>query len=73
MHCHGSGYRGRVGLYEIRELNEEIRSILLAKGSADQITAAAVAAGMHRLRDDGMEKVRQGVTSVPEVLRVLGS
>jgi type IV pilus assembly protein PilB len=73
MHCHGTGYRGRVGLYEILQMNEQIRATILAKGSADEITAAAVAAGMHRLRDDGIEKVRQGVTSVPEVLRVLGA
>jgi type IV pilus assembly protein PilB len=73
MHCHGTGYHGRVGLYEVLQLNEEIRATILAKGSADEITAAAVRGGMHRLRDDGLEKVQQGVTSAPEVLRVLGS
>jgi type IV pilus assembly protein PilB len=71
--CNGTGYLGRIGLYEVLVLNDEIRSLILARASSGEIAAAAVAAGMHRLRDDGLEKVRQGVTSVAEVLRVLGS
>jgi len=71
--CNGTGYLGRIGLYEVLVLDDEIRSLILARASSGEIEAAAVAAGMHRLRDDGLEKVRQGVTSVAEVLRVLGS
>jgi type IV pilus assembly protein PilB len=70
--CNGTGYSGRIGLYEVLVLNEEIRSQILAKASSGEIEEAAVAAGMHRLRDDGLEKVRQGITSLAEVLRVLG-
>ena len=71
--CNGTGYLGRIGLYEVLVLNDEIRSLILARASSGEIEAAAVAAGMHTLRDDGFEKVRQGVTSVAEVLRVLGN
>ena len=53
-------------------LNEEIRSLIIAKAASDEIEAAAVAAGMHRMRDDGLEKARNGITSVAEVLRVVG-
>ena len=71
--CNTSGYAGRIGLYEVLIVNDEIRSMMLGKASNSEIEAAAVAAGMHRLRDDGIEKVRQGITSLPEILRVLGN
>ena len=70
--CNGTGYAGRVGLYEVLVVNDEIRSLILAKGSSGEIERAAVANGMHRLREDGLEKVRLGLTSLGEVLRVLG-
>jgi type IV pilus assembly protein PilB len=70
--CNGTGYSGRIGLYEVLVVNDEIRSLILSKASSGEIEEAAVAAGMHRLRDDGLEKVRQGTTSLAEVLRVLG-
>jgi type IV pilus assembly protein PilB len=71
--CNATGFAGRIGLYEVMMVNDEIRSMMLGKASNSEIEAAAVARGMHRLRDDGMEKVRQGITSLPEILRVLGS
>jgi type IV pilus assembly protein PilB len=70
--CNGTGYSGRIGLYEVLVLDEEIRSLIISKASSGEIEQAAVAAGMHRLRDDGLQKVRAGVTSLAEVLRVLG-
>ncbi len=73
LHCNGTGYRGRIGIYELMTVAEEIGSLILRKASSDEIAAAATAAGMRRLRDDGLDKVRQGITSIPEVLRVLGS
>ncbi len=73
VRCGGIGYRGRIGLYEVMVLSKELRSLILHKASGDEIAAAAVAAGMRRLREDGLAKVRQGITSVPEVLRVLGT
>jgi type IV pilus assembly protein PilB len=54
-------------------VNEEIRKLVLERAPADQIAAAAVKQGMRRLRDDGLEKVRQGRTSIAEVVRVTGS
>jgi type IV pilus assembly protein PilB len=71
--CSNSGYRGRVGLYEVMTVSEEIRTQILAHASVDEITATAVAQGMRRLHDDGMEKVRTGVTSVEEVERMTTS
>jgi type IV pilus assembly protein PilB len=71
--CGGTGYKGRVGLYEVMQVNEEIRSLVMREGSGDAIAAAAVAAGMKTLKDDGLAKVRAGVTSLAEVARVAGS
>jgi type IV pilus assembly protein PilB len=71
--CGGTGYKGRIGLYEVMVVNEEIRSLVMREGSGDAIAAAAVAAGMQTLRDDGLAKVRAGVTSIAEVGRVAGS
>jgi type IV pilus assembly protein PilB len=73
VRCGGTGYRGRIGIYEVMVLSRELRSLILRKASSDEIAAAAVAAGMRRLREDGLEKVRQGISSVPEVLRVVGT
>jgi type IV pilus assembly protein PilB len=66
------GYKGRIGLYEVMTMSEEIRALTLQRASADQITAAAVREGMRRLREDGLEKVKAGVTSVAEVARITG-
>ena len=54
-------------------LSGELRSLILRKASSDEIAAVAVAAGMRRLHEDGLEKVRRGITSVPEVLRAVGN
>jgi type IV pilus assembly protein PilB len=70
--CIGTGYRGRVGLYEVLTLTEELRGLIVAKAASGEIESAAVAAGMHRMREDGLEKARQGLTSVAEVMRVVG-
>jgi type IV pilus assembly protein PilB len=70
--CGGVGYRGRIGIYEVMVLTKELRSLILNKSSGEEIAAAAMEAGMRRLRDDGLEKVRRGITSIPEVLRVVG-
>jgi type IV pilus assembly protein PilB len=71
--CAGSGYRGRLGLYEVMTISEEIRTQVLQHGSVDEIAATAARQGMRRLRDDGIEKVRAGVTSVEEVERMTTS
>ncbi|HWW90483.1 MAG TPA: GspE/PulE family protein [Solirubrobacteraceae bacterium] len=71
--CGGSGYRGRVGVYEVMTVTERIRALILARASVDEMVDVAVEQGMGRLRDDGLEKVRQGLTSIAEVERVTNS
>jgi type IV pilus assembly protein PilB len=71
--CNGSGYKGRIGLYEVMKVSEEIRSLAIRRESADRIAEVAVSEGMRRLRDDGLDKVRAGLTSIAEVSRVTGS
>jgi type IV pilus assembly protein PilB len=71
--CSGSGYRGRIGLYEVMTVSNEIQSKALERRSAEELREIAVHEGMRRLREDGLEKARQGLTSVAEVLRVVGS
>jgi type IV pilus assembly protein PilB len=71
--CGLSGYKGRMGLYEVMMVNDEVRELAIARASADQIAEVAVRNGMRRLREDGLEKVKQGRTSIAEVSRVTGS
>ena len=71
--CGGMGYKGRVGLYEVMTLNEEIRALVLARAAADEIAAVAQRGGMRTLRDDGLAKVQAGLTSLAEVARVTGT
>ena len=68
--CNGTGYRGRMGIFELMELNEEIRRLIMANADASQITKAAKANGMRQLREDGWEKIALGVTTSEEVMRV---
>jgi type IV pilus assembly protein PilB len=71
--CSGSGYRGRAGIYEVMNVTPEIRRLALERRGAEELNEAAVQQGMRRLRDDGLEKVRQGRTSIAELARVLGT
>jgi type IV pilus assembly protein PilB len=71
--CGGMGYKGRLGLYEVMTVSEEVRRLVLARASADEITEVAVREGMQRLRDDGLAKVKAGLTSLAEVARVTGT
>jgi len=73
VRCGGMGYRGRIGLYEVMVMSEEIRSLTLQRASSDQLGAAAVREGMRRLREDGLDKVKHGLTSVAEIARVTGT
>jgi type IV pilus assembly protein PilB len=54
-------------------MSEQVRSLTLTRGSADQLTAVAIQEGMRRLREDGLEKVKAGLTSMAEVARVTGT
>jgi general secretion pathway protein E len=68
--CLSTGYRGRTGIYEILVLDDELRSLVLAKTDANAIKARAMEHGMRTLRDDGAQKVASGITTTEEVLRV---
>ncbi len=70
--CGHTGYKGRIGLYEVMTVTEEIRKLAIQRTSADVIAEVAVRDGMRRLREDGLEKVRMGRTSIAEVARVTG-
>jgi len=68
--CGNSGYRGRLGVYELLEPNAAIRRILLENCTADAIRAAASPDTFHAMAEDGKEKIRAGLTTSEEVLRV---
>jgi type IV pilus assembly protein PilB len=67
--CGGTGYKGRVGLYEVMETSEAIRDLVLVGATAVEIRRKALEEGMLTLRMSGLEKVRQGITTLEEVLR----
>jgi type IV pilus assembly protein PilB len=71
--CGGSGYRGRLGLYEVMTVSEPIRALILERSSVDEMVAIALSEGMRRLRDDGLQKVREGLTSIAEIERMTNS
>ena len=68
--CGGSGYKGRVGLYEVMPVSDEIRSLTIERKSAEEIRQIAIQQGMRPLREDGFDKVKHGLTSIAEVARV---
>jgi general secretion pathway protein E len=68
--CGQSGYQGRVAIFELMLMDEEIRRLTIANADALELTKAAIKAGMITFRDDGFEKVSQGITTISEVLRV---
>jgi general secretion pathway protein E len=68
--CFHTGFRGRVGIFELMDLNEEMRGLIMRNEDASQITASARRNGMRNLREDGWLKARSGLTTAEEVLRV---
>lgn len=69
--CGGTGYRGRVGIYEMMVVTEEIRDLILRRSSTAEVSAAAERAGMVRLREDGLLKAARGMTTLEEVFRTV--
>jgi general secretion pathway protein E len=67
--CNYAGYRGRIGIFELMQVDDDIRSLVSQNIDSKTIKSAAVRAGMHPLRFDGARKVLSGATSVAEVLR----
>ena len=68
--CFNTGYRGRVGIFEMMQLNDEIRRLIMKNEDASILTDAARRNGMHTLREDGWGKIAHGVSTVDEVMRV---
>ena len=69
-HCAQTGYQGRIGIFELMELDDEVRRLIVAKADANVLRQAARARGMRSLKEDGWQKVAAGVTTREEVLRV---
>lgn len=70
QNCMNTGYKGRIGIFEIMVLDDVIKKMILSTHDSDQIKAEAVRRGMTTLRHDGIRKIIEGVTSIEEVLRV---
>jgi len=69
--CGNTGYRGRLGVHEVLLLSEEISRLTVEEATAEEIKKVAIAEGMITLRQDGLEKVRMGATSIEEIMRVI--
>jgi type IV pilus assembly protein PilB len=69
--CNHTGYRGRIGLYQLLTMSEEIAALAVRHASRDEIARSAMEGGMRTMWDDGLEKVASGLTSVEELARVL--
>ncbi len=69
--CNGTGYKGRLGIYEVMIVSEAIRRLTVERKSGDEIARVAQAEGMKNLREDGIDKVLAGQTSIEEIARVI--
>ncbi len=67
--CNGTGYKGRVGLFEVMDLTEDIRELILSGATAVELRRKAIEEGMITLRQSGLQKIRDGVTTIDEVVR----
>ena len=68
--CHFTGYAGRIGIFEVLQVSNEIRKLISAKKDSDVILKQAISEGMTTMMDDGMMKIIKGLTTMEEVLRV---
>jgi type IV pilus assembly protein PilB len=69
--CNHTGYRGRIGIYEVLRINDKLRRLIAARSPEDQLRDAAVQSGMTTLGEDGLSKVKSGITTPEELLRVV--
>jgi type IV pilus assembly protein PilB len=67
--CNGTGYKGRVGLYEVMEVTDELRELIIIGASAIELRKKAVELGMITLRQSGLYKIREGITTIEEVVK----
>ena len=68
--CKFSGYRGRTGIHEVILMNNTLREMVIERASSQQIKKKAIECGMRTLRQDGWDKILQGITTIEEVMRV---
>lgn len=69
-YCSGTGYRGRIGIFELLMITDKVRELIMERATVREIKEKAIALGMRTLRQDGIEKVKKGITTIDEVLRV---
>jgi type IV pilus assembly protein PilB len=69
--CRHTGYYDRVGVFELMLLNSEIRDLIVKRAPLSEVRAAAIASGMKSLKEDGMSKVLEGITTIEEVMRIV--
>jgi type IV pilus assembly protein PilB len=67
--CSNTGYKGRIALYEVMEVEDDIREMILSGASSNELRIKAIQNGMITLRGSGLQKIRDGVTTMEEVLR----
>ncbi len=67
--CNNTGYKGRVGLYEVMSMKEELKELVLSRASTSEVKKEAIRLGMKTLRQSGIAKIKEGVTTIEEVLR----
>jgi general secretion pathway protein E len=70
--CKGTGYQGRLGIYEFVEVSAELQTAIMRRATAGEMTAIARQQGFRSLREDGLVKAYRGLTSIDEILRVTG-
>ena len=70
--CNQTGYRGRIGIFQLLEMSEELASLAASKASREEVERCAISTGMRTLWDDGLAKVAAGLTSIEELARVTG-
>jgi type IV pilus assembly protein PilB len=71
--CASTGYRGRIGVYEVMSMSQELKGLVMERARVQEIARVAEQQGMRRLREDGLQKVRQGLTSIAEIERIAAS
>jgi type IV pilus assembly protein PilB len=67
--CNNTGFKGRVGLYEVMEITDELRELIIIGASAMELRRKAIELGMITLRESGLYKIREGITTIEEVVK----
>ncbi|MDO8885583.1 MAG: type IV-A pilus assembly ATPase PilB, partial [Candidatus Oleimmundimicrobium sp.] len=69
--CNNTGYKGRIGLYELMLVSENIEKLAIERANTDEIMKVAISEGMTTLQEDGLEKAKKGLTSLEEIARIV--